>query len=426
MQRLSPTSAYCLRNGFDAFNSGLIFTALYVYFARTLGLTPLQLSLVGALHMLAHVVFEIPTGVVADMVSRKRSVLIGSALIGLGFVLTGSMPLFGALLIATTVEAIGDTFVSGALDAWLTDEVGADKMGAVILRAEQIGTPIHWAGVGASVLLATLFNHQVPIVLGGALWLVAAVGLMRLMPETGFVPRTSVQTKLHKTLSLGSLRNSLHHMRTTFADGVRMVRTQRTLLMLFAAQLLIGAFDSSFFALNQLHLFTSFALPILTLPVIGPLDESIWIALINAANSLLYWVGIAALRRKTNLSDARSAPTVLLGLFAGVGVGAVAFALALEFAVAALALCLLTTLHTLTEPLLRAWLNQHIPSDKSEVRATVISMSTQVNRLGMMGGNLGIGTLGNVVGLRVALAASALFLLPLLGLLRRTSKEVKL
>jgi DHA3 family tetracycline resistance protein-like MFS transporter len=97
MQRLSPTSAYCLRNGFDAFNSGLIFTALYVYFARTLGLTPLQLSLVGALHMLAHVVFEIPTGVVADVVSRKQSVLIGSALIGLGFVLIGSVPLLALL-----------------------------------------------------------------------------------------------------------------------------------------------------------------------------------------------------------------------------------------------------------------------------------------------------------------------------------------
>jgi Ser/Thr protein kinase RdoA (MazF antagonist) len=422
LKQLSATHAYFLRNGFDAFNSGLIFTALYVYYARTLGLTPLQLSMVGALHMLAHIVFEIPTGVVADVVSRKQSVLIGSGFIGLGFVLTGSVPLFAALLIATTIEAIGDTFISGALDAWLTDEVGADKVGGMILRAEQIGTPIHWAGVGASVLLATLFNHQVPIVLGGALWLVAAVVLMRLMPETGFVPRASVQTKLHTTLSIWSLHNSLQLMRTTFVDGIRLVRAQHTLLMLFAAQLLIGAFDSSFFALNQLHLFTGFALPVFSLPHIGPLDESIWIALINAANSLLYWVGIAALRRKTNLSDAQSAPQILFGLFAGVGVGAVAFALAPGFAVAALALCLLNTLNTLTEPLLRAWLNQHIPSNKSEVRATVISMSTQVNRVGMMGGNLSIGALGDAAGLRIALSASVVFLVPLMALLRRSVK----
>jgi hypothetical protein len=79
---------------------------------------------------------------------------------------------------------------------------------------------------------------------------------------------------------------------------------------------------------------------------------------------------------------------------------------------------MLTTLNNLTEPVVRTWLNQHITSD---VRATVLSMNTQAHRLGMLGGGVGIGALGNVAGLRVALAAAVLFLLPLLWLLKRTS-----
>ena len=414
MKKLQPATAFYVRNWFDAFNSGLIYTALYVYYARTLALTPLQLSLMGALHMLTHVVFEVPTGVVADVYSRKRSVLIGSALLGICFVMTGAIPVFGIMLLASFIEAVGDTFVSGALDAWLTDEVGADKVGAIILRSEQLGAPLHWAGVITSVLLATLFNHQVPIVLGGVLWLVATGLLIGLMPETGFVRRAGAAQ------AMLSLRGSAYHMLSTFGAGIRLVRGRQTLLLLFLAQVFIGGFDSGFFLLNRLHLFTNLALPVLRMPWIGALDESVWIAIFDGSGSLLYFLGLALLRRKVNLSDAQTAPKVLFILFAGVGVGAITFALSPSFAVAAVALCVLSTLHTLTEPLLRTWLNQHITADESGVRATVLSMNTQVNRLGMMGGSLGIGALGNVAGLPVALSASALFLLPLLVVLKRT------
>ena len=127
---------------------------------------------------------------------------------------------------------------------------------------------------------------------------------------------------------------------------------------------------------------------------------------------------IALLRRKVNLDEAHAqhTPRVLFGLFAAVGIGAIIFALTRSFGVAAIAFCAVGTLHNMTEPLLRTWLNQHITSD---VRATVLSMNTQVNRFGQLGGSLGIGALGNVAGLPLALAASAIFLVPLLAVLRR-------
>jgi hypothetical protein len=67
---IHPVNAYYLRNCIEAFNSGLIQTALFVLFVRTLALTPLQLALVGVVHMLAHVLLEIPTGVIAAANSR--------------------------------------------------------------------------------------------------------------------------------------------------------------------------------------------------------------------------------------------------------------------------------------------------------------------------------------------------------------------
>jgi len=415
-KKLSPITAFYLHNGFGAFNSGLIFTTLYVYYARTLALTPFQLALIGTVHMAAHVIFELPTGVVADVFGRKASTLLGGLIAGICFIITGAIPLYAVVMAASIVEAIGDTFVSGALEAWLADEVGAENIGNIILRAEQIGTPIHWTGVAGSVLLATLFNQQVPIIVGGALWVVAFFVLLPLMPETGFVRKAHVDSTF-------SPRSYWRHLCDTFADGIHLVRVQRTVLMLFVAQVLIGGFGNGFFSLNQLHLITSFTLPKIVLPQIGLLDDSAWIAIVNAASSALYVVGIAGMRRFADMNDLGQIPRLLIGLFASVGIGALVFAFTSSFALAILALCILITLNNLTEPLLRTWLNQHITSD---VRATVLSMNVQANRLGMMGGGLVIGALGNVAGLPLALGASVLFLLPLLRLFGRADAKLKL
>ena len=60
------------------------------------------------------------SGIVADLYSRRLSVIIGGVLIGVCYILTGSIPLYAAALVAAGIEAIGDTFFSGALDAWIT------------------------------------------------------------------------------------------------------------------------------------------------------------------------------------------------------------------------------------------------------------------------------------------------------------------
>ena len=69
-------------------------------------MTPLQLALIGTVHMLTHVLLEIPTGVVADVFSRRASVIAGGLLIGIGFMLIGTVPLFIAALIASIIKRL--------------------------------------------------------------------------------------------------------------------------------------------------------------------------------------------------------------------------------------------------------------------------------------------------------------------------------
>ncbi len=71
-----------------------------VYFVTVAHLNPLQLVLVGTSMELSIFVFEIPTGVVADTISRRLSVIIGVFIIGVGTFLMGFIPQFLPILVA--------------------------------------------------------------------------------------------------------------------------------------------------------------------------------------------------------------------------------------------------------------------------------------------------------------------------------------
>lgn len=96
-----------------------------VYHLEVVGLDSFQLVLVGTVLETSCFLFEIPTGVVADLYSRRRSVLIGIFLYGAGFLMEGSLPWFGTVLLAQVVWGCGDTFLTGALEAWIASEEGA-------------------------------------------------------------------------------------------------------------------------------------------------------------------------------------------------------------------------------------------------------------------------------------------------------------
>src|SRR5438045_964943 len=118
----------------------LTFTINLVYQATTIGLNPIQLVLVGTTLEITAFIFQVPTGVFADVFSRRLSIILGTFLIGAGIILEGSVPRFEAVLAAQVLLGIGISLVSGAEEAWLSDEVGVEKAGPLFLRAAQIGS----------------------------------------------------------------------------------------------------------------------------------------------------------------------------------------------------------------------------------------------------------------------------------------------
>jgi len=117
----------------------MMFTVTSLYEVTVAGLTPVQLILVGTTLEISAFLFEVPTGIVADVYSRKLSIIIGYILMGLGFLIEGFFPFFVPILVAQVIWGLGYTFTSGATQAWITDEIGEEPANKLFLRATQIG-----------------------------------------------------------------------------------------------------------------------------------------------------------------------------------------------------------------------------------------------------------------------------------------------
>ena len=151
MRKLSATHVYYIHTAAWEFNSALTLISLWPLFFEVMKLNLLDVALMRAVITISNLVLEIPTGILADMYSRRLSVIVGRSFVGLAYVLMGVFPIFAVALVAGFVEAIGDTCVSGALDAWITDEVGTRQVEIVFLRGAQIAAPAHWLGVISSI-----------------------------------------------------------------------------------------------------------------------------------------------------------------------------------------------------------------------------------------------------------------------------------
>ena len=97
--------------------------AATVWWVVVLDLSPLQLVGMGAVLEVTVLLAETPTGVVADMVSRRRSIMIGQIVMGAAYVWAVVSFDYWMILPAQALFGVGWTFRSGADTAWVTDEL---------------------------------------------------------------------------------------------------------------------------------------------------------------------------------------------------------------------------------------------------------------------------------------------------------------
>lgn len=73
-------------------------------------------------------VLEIPTGAVADYISRKFSLILGALVMAIGVIVYGSTPSFGIFLLGEFILAISMSLISGADNAFLFDSLKEQKI----------------------------------------------------------------------------------------------------------------------------------------------------------------------------------------------------------------------------------------------------------------------------------------------------------
>lgn len=370
-----------------------------IYRVDVVGLNPLQLVLTGTVLELAYFSAEIPTGVVADAYSRKLSLIIGYITMGVGFMIEGLFPTFGAVLLSQVVWGIGATFLSGAETAWLTDEVGEKQVTGVLLRGGQIGSFVAILGILLAMGIGAIIGLGAGFIISGIGFVLLGLALIPLMPETGFTPTPN------------SERNTWGKLTDTFRAGLATVRASRVLMLVLLIELFIGLSDEGYQRLSEPHLLENF-----TFPTIGNLAPIVWLGAINIVALMLNITFVGIVRRRIKDEDS---PAILrhFRLFMSLSLlGIVWFAFSYSFVVGVAAYISIQLMRGIAFPLYNAWLTQQIDP---KVRATVLSMWGQVNALGQMIGGPLIGFLATVLAFRVGYGLIAVLLLPVVWLIGR-------
>jgi len=394
---------YLVLSTASAFLFSMVFAATSVYEVINAGLNPLQLVLIGTTLEASILLFEIPTGVVADIHSRKLSIVIGYILVGAGFILEGSFPIFWTILLAQVVWGLGYTFTSGSTEAWISDEIGEEKAAQAFMRSSQLGMVGGLVGLAVGIALGN-FEITLPIILGGALIMMIGLLLAVLMPETGFSPTPKGE------------RSSWQQMVDTLRSGMGMLKHRPALKNIFMIGLFYGLYSEGFDRLWQKHLLDDF-----NLPAIQGINPVVWIGFVRITSSLLALAAIELVRRRlVNKSPGKLIRTLFglsVLLIAGLGTFAIMKG---NYWLALLPFWIIEMTRSSISPLYTSWVNQKLDP---QVRATVLSMSGQVDAIGQVLAGPFMGMVGKLVSVRAALGLSTMLLTPILGFYRKALKE---
>ena len=160
------------------------------------GLSNLEAFAANAFFTAGMVVFEVPTGIVADTIGRRASYLLGT------LTLTASTLLYVLLwqleapfwqwAIVSLLLGLGFTFFSGAVEAWLVDALTATgftgELEAVFGRGQVVTGIGMLTGSVAGGFIAEQASLGMPFVIRGAILVVMFALAFRLMHDVGFTP----------------------------------------------------------------------------------------------------------------------------------------------------------------------------------------------------------------------------------------------
>ena len=395
VNKLSAYKTYLLFSAITAMCFSLVATVMIVYHIETVHLNPLQLILVGTTLEVACFIFEIPTGIVADVYSRKLSIVIGGVLTGVGFILEGSISSFVFVLVAQIVWGLGSTFISGSLEAWIAEEEKNKDLDEIYIKGAQAGQIGAFIGIVLSTVIAN-FSVRLPIIVSGVLFIILALFLWLYMPENNFKPSAP-----------GDL-NTFKKMVYTFKSGLKIVKSKSIIMILLAVTLFYGLSSEGYDRLSNAHFLQD-----TTLPKLGNLSSVTWFGIFGILGMILSFIVMHFMAKNLKNEDNRKNGKLLLCINILYISSMLIFALTKNFSLMLIAYLATNTFRIINEPIFSAWLNGHIDDNS---RATVISINGQMNSLGQILGGPIIGIIATNISVSIGIVCTSLLVAPVLVL----------
>lgn len=360
---------YLLLTGIYTLSASLIW-GVNTLFLLDAGLDIAEVFVANAGFTAGMVLFEIPTGVVADTLGRRVSFLLS---IGALFVSTllyvavgvagGGVGLF---VLVSLALGLGFTFSSGATEAWLVDALRAEgyagDLGRVFSRAQVVtGVAMMIGTIGGGFLGGV--DLALPFVLRTALLVPVFAIAFTAMHDRGFTGRPLTRATVLREVS------TVARASTRYGWRHRPVR----LLML------VSFFQTGFFIWGW-YAWQPYFLALLR-------RDDIWITgVISAAIALSMILGNALVAPLGRVASRRT--SILLGAAVVESAAAVGVGRAGSFAWAMALLVVFGVAVGATTPVKQAFLHDSIPSDQ---RATLVSFDSLVGNLGSVGAQVGLG-----------------------------------
>ncbi|MFC5930411.1 MFS transporter [Cryobacterium melibiosiphilum] len=200
------------------------------------GLSNFEAFAANAFFTAGMVIFEIPTGVVADTVGRKASYLLGTITLSVTTALYWLLWLWQAPFvwwaIVSVLLGLGFTFFSGAVEAWLVDALTATgytgSLEAVFGRGLVVAGIAMFAGSVLGGVIAQATNLGVPFLIRAAVLVAMFVFAFVVMRDLGFTPDrsagpiTATRNVLTQSIEHGLRKRSVRYviLSAPFAGGV--------------------------------------------------------------------------------------------------------------------------------------------------------------------------------------------------------------
>jgi MFS family permease len=200
------------------------FAASFIWGINTLflldaGLSNAQAFAANAFFTAGMVVFQVPTGVIADMRGRRMSYLLGTLTLAISTIIYLLMwrmrAPFWAWAATSAFLGLGFTFFSGAVEAWLVDALKFSgyegELDPVFAKGQIVEGIAMLTGSVAGGFIAQMTNLGVPYVIRAVILAVTFVSAFILMRDSGFEPKPGKPIQKMRSILRGSIDYGLRN-----------------------------------------------------------------------------------------------------------------------------------------------------------------------------------------------------------------------